>query len=167
DLNLRLININPIIQLFEPDLSLSKNMVLEGAFYQTQENTVFNFFTSIDTLKYKNNTAQKVNIDFNTSKLINSPDILASFYVYSKTQELGKSLEFTNFGFEAIWDRDEMDIDFTLDQDSTQSSARINATARFSSLNTQLAFEPSSLKVLDREWKFDARNLITITPGLV
>ncbi|MEP0714101.1 MAG: translocation/assembly module TamB domain-containing protein, partial [Algoriphagus sp.] len=167
DLNLRLIHINPIVQLFEPNLSLSRNMVLEGAFYQTQENTVFNFFTSIDTLKYKNNTAQQVNIDFNTSKLINSPDILASFYVFSKTQALGSSLEFTNFGFEAIWDRDEMDIDFTLDQDSTQSSARVNATARFSALNTQLAFEPSSLKVLDREWKFDSLNLITITPGLI
>ncbi len=167
DLNLRLININPIVQLFEPDLSLSKNMVLEGAFYQTQENTIFNFFTSIDTLKFKNNSAQNINIDFNTSKLINSPDILASFYVYSKTQEIGKTLQFTNFGFEAIWDKDEMDIDFTLDQDSTQSAARVNATARFSAINTQLAFEPSSLKVLDREWKFDSLNLITITPGLI
>jgi len=167
DLNLRLININPIVQLFEPDVSLSRNMLLEGAFYQTRENTVFNFFTSIDTLKFKNNSAQNINIDFNTSKLINSPDILASFYVYSKTQDIGKSLQFTNFGFEAIWDKDQMDIDFTLDQDSTQSSARVNATARFTSQNTQLAFDPSSLKVLDREWKFDSRNLITITPGLV
>ncbi|WP_232424948.1 translocation/assembly module TamB domain-containing protein [Algoriphagus resistens] len=167
DLNLRLININPIVQLFEPDLSLSKNMVLEGAFYQTQENTVFNFFTSIDSLKYKNNAAQNINIDFNTSKLINSPDILASFYVYSKTQEMGKSLQFTNFGFEAIWDKDEMDIDFTLDQDSTQSAVKINASARFANQNTQLAFAPSSLKLLDREWKFDSLNLITITPGLI
>ncbi|SFA99844.1 translocation/assembly module TamB domain-containing protein [Algoriphagus aquimarinus] len=165
DLNLRLININPIVQLFEPDLSLSKNMVLEGAFYQTQENTIFNFFTSIDTLKYKNNSAQNINIDFNTSKLINSPDILASFYVYSKTQEIGKSIQFTNFGFEAIWDKDEMDINLTLDQDSTQSAARINASARFTAQNTQLAFDPSSLKVLDREWKFDSLNLITITPA--
>ncbi|MEB2784311.1 translocation/assembly module TamB domain-containing protein [Algoriphagus persicinus] len=167
DLNLRLININPIVQLVEPNLSFSQNMVLEGAFYQTQENTVFNFFTSIDTLKYKNHSAQNINIDFNTSKLINSPDILASFYVYSKSQEIGKSLQFTNFGFEAIWDKDQMDMDFTLDQDSTQSAARVKATARFSSQNTQLAFEPSSLKVLDREWKFDSLNLITITPGLI
>ena len=167
DLNLRLININPIVQLLEPDLSLSKNMVLEGAFYQTAENTVFNFFTSIDTLKYKNNTAQNINIDFNTSKIINSPDILASFYVYSKIQELGKSIQFTNFGFEAIWDQNEMDIDLTLDQDSTQSAARINAVAKFSNQNTRLAFEPSSVKVLDREWKFDSLNLITITPGLI
>ena len=50
DLNVRLQNLNPIIQLFQPDISISKNTILEGAFYQTPENTVFNFFTSIDTL---------------------------------------------------------------------------------------------------------------------
>lgn len=165
DLNIRMFNINPIVQLFEPDLSFSKNTILEGAFYQTEENTIFNFFTSIDTLKYKQNVVEQINIDFNTSKLINSPDILASFYVFSKTQELGNSLQFTNFGFEAIWDKDQMDMNFTLDQDSTQSAARINATAKFSSQSTKLAFEPSSLKILNREWQFDPLNLITLTPG--
>ncbi|UZD22373.1 translocation/assembly module TamB domain-containing protein [Algoriphagus halophytocola] len=165
DLNLRLIDINPIVQLLEPDLSFSKNTVLEGAFYQTKENTVFNFFTSIDTLIYQGNTARDINIDFNTSKLINSPDILASFYIYSKNQQLGKSLEFTNLGFEAIWDQNEVDMNFTLDQDSTQSAARVDAFARFSASNTELVFEPSSLKVLNREWQFDPLNQITITPG--
>src|SRR5690606_4713269 len=75
--------------------------------------------------------------------------------------------KFTNFGFETIWDKDEMDINFTLNQDSTQSAAKVNATARFTNQNTQLAFEPSSLKVLDREWQFDPLNLITITPGSI
>jgi len=164
DLNIRMIDVNPIVQLLDPDFSISKNTVLEGAFYQTKENTVFNFFTSIDTLSYKQNMAQKINIDFNTSKLINSPDILASFYVYSKTQQLGQTLKFDNFGFEAIWDKSEMDMNFTLDQDSTQSAARVDATARFTSQNTLLAFAPSSLKVLNRVWQFDSLNLITITP---
>lgn len=167
DLNLRMFNINPIIQLFEPDLYISQNTILEGAFYQTKENTVFNFFTSIDTLKYQGNTAEKVNIDFNTSKLINSPDILASFYVFSKTQEVGKSLQFTNLGFEAIWDRDVMDMNFTLDQDSTETAIRMDAYAKFSALNTQLAFQPTTMKLLNRDWKFDSLNLMTITPGEV
>ncbi len=165
DLNVRLVNVNPIIQLFQPDLRISNNTILEGAFYQTPENTIFNFFTSIDTLSYRDRTAFGTNIDFNTSKIINSEEILASFYVYSKSQEFGKTLEFTNLGFEAIWDQNEMDLDFTLDQDSTQSAARIKAVARFSAQNTKLAFEPSSLKVLNREWKFDSLNLITLTPG--
>ncbi|EFQ79255.1 translocation/assembly module TamB domain-containing protein [Algoriphagus machipongonensis] len=165
DLNIRMFDVNPIVQLFEPDLSISKNTILEGAFYQTPENTVFNFFTSIDTLSYKNKTAYATNIDFNTSKIINSEDILASFYIYSKAQELGKKIEFSNLGLEAIWDQNKVALDFTLDQDSTQSSARINANAQFSAQNTKISFDPSSLVVLDREWKFANENLITIIPG--
>jgi len=165
DLNLKMIDMNPIIQLFEPEWSISKNTILEGAFYQTPENTIFNLFTSIDTLSYQGRTAYQTNIDFNTSKLINSEDILASFYVFSKKQILKNKLEFTNLGFEGIWNENLLDLDFSLDQDSTQSAARINATARFSTENTKFSFAPSSLKVLDREWKFDSENLITIVPG--
>jgi hypothetical protein len=101
DLNVRMANINPIVHLFEPEFTISKNTILEGAFYQTPENTIFNFFSSIDSLTYDGNTALATNIDFNTSKIINSDEILASFYVYSKAQKIGKGLEFKNLGLEA------------------------------------------------------------------
>ncbi|WP_296704296.1 translocation/assembly module TamB domain-containing protein, partial [Algoriphagus sp.] len=52
-----------------------------------------------------------------------------------------------------------------LDQDSTQSAARINANAQFSQQNTKINFAPSSLKVFDKEWKFVEENLITLIPG--
>lgn len=167
DLNVQMVNINPLVQLFEPDFKISKNTILEGAFYQTPENTIFNFFTSIDSLAYGSNTALATNIDFNTSKIINSDEILASFYVYSKAQEIGKGLEFKNLGLEAIWDQNEVDLDFALDQDSTQSSARIKASTQFSANNTKLTFKKSILKVLNREWEFDPSNSISLTPGLV
>lgn len=167
DLNVRMPNINPIVQLFEPDFRISKNTILEGAFYQTPENTIFNFFTSIDSLTYGTNTALATNIDFNTSKIINSDDILASFYVFSKAQKLGKELEFNKLGLEAIWDQNAIDLNFALDQDSTQSSARIKASTQFSANNTKLTFKKSILKVLNREWEFDPANSITLTQGLV
>ncbi|WP_332913896.1 hypothetical protein [Algoriphagus boritolerans] len=131
DLNVRMQDLNPLIQLFQPDFSISKNTILEGAFYQTPENTVFNFFSSIDTLTYQGNTAFGTNIDFNTSKIINSADILASFYVYSKEQKVGSTLGFENLGLEAIWDQNNLDLEFSLDQNSTQSKARISAETIF------------------------------------
>ena len=165
DLNVRLININPILQLIEPDISISQNTVIEGAFYQTAENTIFNFFSGIDTLRYQDNTAYSVNIDFNTSKIINSDDILASFYIFSKNQRLGKELEFSNFGFEAIWNQNALNLEFALDQDSTQSRARVDAVAQFTSNETQITFKPSELTVLDRSWEFDSLNQITLRQG--
>jgi len=165
DLNVRLQNVNPLIQLFQPDLSISQNTILEGAFYQTPENTVFNFFTSIDTLTYQGNTAFGTNIDFNTSKIINSADILASFYVYSKTQKVGNTLGFANLGLEAIWDQNNLDLQLSLDQDPTQSRARVFAETRFSAMGTEVHFQPSELKVLDKDWNFDPENEILISKG--
>jgi hypothetical protein len=167
DLNVRLQNINPLIQLFQPDLSISKNTILEGAFYQTAENTVFNFFTSIDTLTYQGNRAFGTNIDFNTSKIINSADILASFYIYSKRQRLGNTVGFTNLGFEAIWDQNNLDLQLSLDQDSTQSRARIGAETKFSTTGTQIHFKPSLIRVLDKDWDFDPENQILVSQGEV
>ncbi len=165
DLNIRLQNLNPVIQLFQPALSISRNTILEGAFYQTPENTVFNFFSSIDTLTYQGNTAFGTNIDFNTSKILNSSDILASFYVYSKSQKVGSTLGFTNLGLEAIWDQSNLDLNFSLDQESTQSRARLSAETKFSTTGTELRFQPSLLKVLNREWAFDPENQVLISQG--
>lgn len=167
DLNVNMANINPIVQLFEPEFKISKNTLLEGAFYQTPDNTIFNFFSSIDSLTFGTNTILATNIDFNTSKIINSDEILASFYVFSKAQKLGKGLTFNNLGLEAIWDQNEIDLNFALDQDSTQSAARIKASTQFTSNNTKLTFKKSILKVLNREWEFDPANSINLTPGLV
>ena len=167
DLNIRMTDINPLINLFQPDLKISKNNILEGAFYQTRENTVFNFFTSIDSISYQGNKAFGTNIDFNTSKIINSQDILASFYVYSKEQKVGEKLGFKNLGLEAIWDQTNLDLLFSLDQDSTQSKARIEAEAKFSNAGTFLKFKPSLLRVLNREWQFDPGNLVSLSQGEV
>lgn len=167
DLNIRMNDINPLIQLFQPDLSISKNTILEGAFYQTKENTVFNFFTSIDSINYQGNQAYGTNIDFNTSKLLNSKDILASFYVYSKEQKVGENLRFKNLGLEAIWDQTNLDLLISLDQDSTQSKARIEAETKFSTAGTFLKFKPSLLRVLNREWQFDPENLVSLSQGEV
>jgi hypothetical protein len=165
DLNVRLRNLNPLIQLIEPDLSISQNTILEGAFYQTQENTVFNFFTSIDTLTYQGNSALGTNIDFNTSKIINSNDILASFYIHSKEQFVGSSMGFKNLGLEAIWDQNNLDLQLSLDQDSTQSRARIEAETKFSASGTEIHFKPSVLRVLSTEWDFDPENHILLSQG--
>lgn len=165
DLNIRMRDINPLLHLVEPELSISKNTILEGAFYQTTENTVFNFFTSVDSITYKGNTAFDTNIDFNTSKIINSTDILASFYVYSKKQAIGKTLGFTNLGVEAIWDQTNLDLLLSLDQDSTQSKARIEAETQFTKNGTFLKFKPSLLRVLNRDWQFDPNNLVNLQDG--
>lgn len=162
DLNLNFIDINPIINLLEPRASISKNTIIEGAFYQTPDNTIFNFFSSIDTIYYDGNFLYDTNLDFNTSKLINSAEVLASFYIFSKKQELNTGLKFNNLAIEAIWNESSIDFRYDQDQLETGSFVRIKNDITIYPDHTTVVFEPSELKILDKTWRFDEDNSIYI-----
>lgn len=162
DLNLKLIDINTIINLLEPRASISNNTIVEGAFYQTPDNTIFNFFSSIDTIYYDGNFLFDTNLDFNTSKLINSSEVLASFYISSKKQELNTGLKFNNLAIEAIWDESNIDFRYDQDQLETGSFVRVKNEITIYTDHTTVVFEPSELKILDKIWRFDADNSIYI-----
>ncbi len=162
DINLNFIDINPIINIIEPKASISKNTIVEGAFYQTPSNTVFNFFSSVDTIYYNGNFLFDTNLDFNTSKLYDSQDVLASFYIFSKKQVLSNSLTFNNMAMEAIWDENRIEFTYKQDQLSTDSYINLSSVIRIFPDHTSVIVEPSELKVLDKIWNFDPQNQIYI-----
>ncbi|UJP65005.1 translocation/assembly module TamB domain-containing protein [Mongoliitalea daihaiensis] len=163
DINLNFIDINPIINLIEPQVSISKNTLIEGAFYQTPDNTILNFFSSVDTIYYKENLFFNNNLDFNTSKLVNSSDVLASFYVYSKTQKLRSGLTFDNLAIEALWDENNVDLSYSQDQLQSGSYIRVENEITIFPDHTEIIFAPSEFKILDKIWRFDSDNQIFLT----
>jgi len=163
DINVNFRDPNPIINLLDPSLSISNNTQLEGAFYRTGENTVFNLFSSIDTIYFKDNYFLDNNIDFNTSKIHNSKDVLAAFYIFSKNQQLNSGINFHNFSLEAIWNESVVDLNIGLDQLQTESYARINSIIDIAEDSTTIVFEPSDIKLLERHWKFEKDNFISIS----
>lgn len=162
DINLNFIDINPIINLLQPRATISKNTIIEGAFYQTPENTVFNFFSSIDTVYFDGNLLYNTNLDFNTSKLNDADEVLASLYLFSKKQELSSGLTFNNMALEAIWDGSSIDLSYEQDQLGTGSYVRIKNDITLFKDHTSIVFLPSELKILDKIWRFDPDNEITI-----
>jgi hypothetical protein len=162
DINLNFIDINPIINLFEPRASISKNTLIEGAFYQTPDNTILNFFSSIDSIYYNGNFLFNTNLDFNTSKLTANDDVLASFYVFSKKQVLNSGLTFNNLAMEAIWDESNIDFTYQQDQLETGSYVRVKNEITIYPDHTTIVFEPSELKILEKTWRFDPENQIYI-----
>lgn len=162
DINLNFIDINPLINIIEPKASISKNTFIEGAFYQTPSNTIFNFFSSIDSIYYNGNFLFDTNLDFNTSKLLNSQDVLASFYIFSKQQVLSNGLTFNNLGVEAIWDESKIDFTYNQDQLSTGSYFKLSSEIQIFPDHTSIVVDPSELKILDKIWKFEENNEIYI-----
>jgi len=163
DINIDLRDPNPLINLLEPALFISPNTSIEGAFYQTPENTILNLFSGIDTIYFHGNTFLDNNFDFNTSKIRDQDEVLASFYINSKKQELNSGITFNNFIMEAIWDQSAIDLSLALNQPDTESYARIKSKIEIFPDLTTLSFEPSDIKILDRYWEFDPDNIITIS----
>jgi hypothetical protein len=162
DINLNFIDINPIVNLFVPNTSISKNTLIEGAFYRTTDNTIFNFFSSIDSIYYNGNFLFDTNFDFNTSKLNTSNDVLASFYMFSKKQTLNSGLTFNNLSTEAIWANSKIELSYAQYQLLTESYVKINSEIQLFPSHTEISFRPSELKILDKIWNFNPNNLITI-----
>ncbi|HLU89370.1 MAG TPA: translocation/assembly module TamB domain-containing protein, partial [Cyclobacteriaceae bacterium] len=165
DINIDFKDPNPLIKLLDPAWSISNNTLFEGAFYRTGENTVFNFFTSVDTVQYDQNLFIENNIDFNTSLAHDSKEVLAAFYIFSNHQQLQSGIDFHDFSMEAIWDESKVDLTLGVDQRSTDSFARINSAINISSETTSIVFEPSIIKLLDRYWEFPQDNSITLSQG--
>ncbi|AFL86126.1 hypothetical protein Belba_3634 [Belliella baltica DSM 15883] len=162
DINLNFIDINPLINIVEPKASISKNTIIEGAFYQTPSNTIFNFFSSVDSIYYNGNFLFDTNLDFNTSKLIDSQNVLASFYIFSKQQVLTNGLTFNNLGIEAIWDESKIELTYNQDQLSTESYFKLSSEIQIFPDHTSIVVDPSELKILDKIWQFDKNNQIYI-----
>ncbi|MDO6439685.1 translocation/assembly module TamB domain-containing protein [Cyclobacterium sp. 1_MG-2023] len=162
DISLDLRDANPILNLIDPMLFISNNTLVEGAFYQTDQNTVFNFFSGIDTIYYGNNYFIDNNIDLNTAKYKNSSEVLASFYVLSKEIQLNSGLNFQNLSAETIWNQSKLDITFYLDQLLTESYFDIEAEVNLSPDSTLIKFSPSEIKLLNDYWQFEEGNSISL-----
>ncbi|WP_245949261.1 AsmA-like C-terminal region-containing protein [Echinicola strongylocentroti] len=163
DLNMSLHDINPILQLFVPNVYISKNTSVEGAFYQTADNTIFNFYAGIDTIQYDNKLFLQNDLDFNTAKIKDSREVLAACYVNSKEQQLTPDIVFNNLSMEAIWDESAMDVNLGIDQLKTNSYAQISSQIELSQDQTSIVFEPSDIKILENYWEFDPENSIIIS----
>jgi hypothetical protein len=164
DINIDLRDPNPLINFVDPSLSISKNTLIEGAFYQTPENTILNLFSEIDTVYYKDYYFLDNNFDFNTSKLRGSDEVLASFFINSKKQKLASGIHFDNFVLEGIWDQSAIDLSLAFDQLETESYARVKSSIQIFPDQITLAIEPSEIKLLETYWDFDPDNLVVFRP---
>ncbi|WP_277479188.1 translocation/assembly module TamB domain-containing protein [Catalinimonas alkaloidigena] len=155
-------DINPLLQLFDPQLSISNNTRLNGKFTGGYTN-IITLHSKIDTIKYANSILLDNTVDISTSKIADSTEILAMVYLESERQEIDKdelNLNTENFIFEAIWSDDHIDFQQNVKQEYTNNHAAISGELRFLNDTTEVIFNPSDLLVLDHPWYFSDSNKI-------
>lgn len=162
---LRLNDINPLLQLFVPDMQVAYNTYLEGNIRGGFTN-MLSLHGNVDTIRYDNTVFLDNRIDIATSKITDSTEVLAMVYLESARQYIDQdelNVNTEGFTFEAIWDDDHIDFSQQIKQVGTDNHANIYGELRFLKDTTEIRLEPSDLTVLQNPWYFSEDNQILIT----
>jgi hypothetical protein len=101
DYQVKLKDINPLADLFVRDLSVSSGTTIGGSFSMGR-NPSFALNVAVDTLVYQKKRFFQTNLDFNTSKLFDRPEVLATLSLNSARQDLG-AINTEKWELEANW----------------------------------------------------------------
>lgn len=155
---------NPLIALFDTKLYLSKNTLLDGKF-SAGKSTLLNLSTSqkIDSVFYGNNKLYNINIDINTSKLADKPEILAESSITSSRQKIS-GINTKNLLATAVWGDNLIDFNIKTEQIGTTNLVDLEGDIKFKEDTTLIAFRPSRLYLLEKQWSLSKDNLISFVP---
>lgn len=154
-------DMEPVIHLFNVDLLVSSNTVLEGKF-TSGYTTILQAYSTIDSLAYNKSLFVDTEVELTASKIADSTNVLAMAFISSDRQFLTRALHTENLIAEAIWNENQVSFSLDADQQAQTNYVRLKGDLNFLQDSTQLHFLPSTIKILEKSWDFDPDNLITI-----
>lgn len=160
DYSIHLKNANPLFDLFFPELYVANNSVIEGGFTGGYT-SILSVNSQPDTLRYKENVFLENDLQVNISKIADSTDVLAMFYVASTEQTINE-VDTKGLFFEGIWNKNHIDFEFDIDQVAYNNYGRLYGAIDFLTDQTTIHFNPSELQILDKTWQIDNTNNISI-----
>ena len=163
DYSIDLKNANPFLHLIFPKVTVSRNTLVEGSFKHGYT-SIFSANSNIDTLQFDNNELRNVLLDLTTSKISDSTNVLAMAYIFSDQQKLGRFANTQNLSFEAIWDNDHIEFQNQFEaRDNPENRADISGQLEFLANKTEVRFNNSTFRALEKDWLMAPDNLVTIS----
>ncbi len=158
-MNLR--NVNPLFDLLDLNIKVSKNNLLEGKF-SNGFTSIVHAYSQIDTLFYGDKVFLKNEIELSGSKVRDSTDVLGSLTVTSARQEFSPAFKTRDLLVEAIWNGQHVDLDVDFDQEGYDNLLRLKSEIDFLQDSTKIKIMPSRIKVLDQEWQVSQKNYMLL-----
>ena len=157
ELNLK--NINNLSALFIDDFKISQNTKIEGSF-RHGNTSILRLFSSVDTLALGQKLFTGNEFELTTSKIADSTQVLAMFYINSGQQQWQNITPTQNALVEAIWNGEHIDFQMTIDQEKLKNYASIYGMVDFLRDTTLMQLEPSDITLFEKNWKFSEKNKI-------
>ncbi len=162
DLEMRLKHVNPLLDLFIPELRVADRSHLDGSFRQG-ETSIFQLGGKFDSLSFGPVRTAGTEFDFTTSKLPYRPEVLAQADFTSARQLVPGLGRTERFVLEGVWDQQRINFSTSLAQSGTTNRADINGAVEFLPRAVQIVFRRSGLHLLDRDYVIAADNSVRIS----
>jgi len=161
ELNVKLHDINPLIDLADIDLTISKNTTIEGKF-KNGYTSIAELYTRIDSIRFQNILTLDNSFEFSGSKIRDSTNVLAMLTIHSEKQIL-EGFSTKNLLTEAIWSNRHIDLGLDFDQSGMDNLIRLKTEIDFLTDSIKIKFLPSKIKALEKEWNINQENYTLIT----
>ncbi len=166
DLDVHLRRINPVLHAFLPNVSISDFSTMKGTF-RNGPTTMLTLVSQIDTIFYGKNEFYGNNLEVTSSKLWNSPDVLANTLITSERQKLGSAGDTEKLYVEGVWSDRLIRFSSNIAQTGTTNRANISGNVSFERDQIQVVFNQSNINVLDKVWNISPNNTIVFDGGAV
>jgi hypothetical protein len=164
ELDVNLKHINPVLNLFMPDLQIADRSHLDGSFRQG-ETSILQLGGKFDSIWYGPVHTTATEFDFTTSKLPYQPEVLAQASLTSEHQLVPTLGRTERFVLEGVWDQQRINFSTSLAQSGTTNRANINGALSFLPRAVQVVFRRSSVNLLNQEFVIAADNSVRISGG--
>ncbi len=160
DFNIK--EINPLVQLFIPQLYIKPNTKISGSF-RNGFNSIFSLTGSIDSVNFAGVSFKNNELDLNLSKNHKDRNVLGMAYVYSESQKFTNELETENIESELIWTGQKIEFSTFLQQPAFDNDLDLSGSLTFKDDSTVITIAQSRIQALNNVWSFKPTNKLTIT----
>jgi len=153
-------NVSSILQLFDTSIYVSKYANVQGRF-TNEQNTNLNLSANADTIKWANIWFYNNIIAVNSEDLRDASKVYTGGYLSSERQRYANTAETQLLKITANWDGPHIDIEQSVEQESTGNFAKLGADIDFYPDSTVLRFKNNStLQALNEQWKIQDQNRV-------
>jgi len=159
---LQLDDINRILELFVPELSLSKNSRFKG-YLEGGGESVINLTTQVDTIRYKSNTFTNNDLQINTTHAYDTTLVSANVLARIDNHVTENNRGTENLYFRCDWMNRKMDFEVNAEQKGSDSKANLFGLISLFDDTTEIHIRPSIVKLFGNRWSFPKSNRIRIS----
>lgn len=164
--DLKLYDINPLLNLFIPDIRISEDTQIGGEL-KSNGSTEFSLSINTDTITYEETQLLKNKFELTAVSDLLKRGVEAKLNFTSENQTLNTGSKLENFNIGANWKYDTLDFVVHLEQEQKTNINNIIGRFTFGTDTTYLSILPSTLQVLEEKWHIQENNKFIFTKDKV